>query len=391
MPINKEKEHKNMNKINRRDFLTASGIATAAFIQACTTTKPTTEIKKIPAKYGAGNNVARFFASSGYIQDYSRINLAISRFQRAGFSVNNQEAAYRRYRRFSGTDAQRAADFQDIVQGRTGVPKLLLGVRGGYGAMRILPMVDWGRLGAMMREHGTMLFGFSDTTAIQLALMARGQMVSFSGPMVYSDFGNPNVSSYTIKSFIECVSNPSVTVVANGSFIKNSIEGVFWGGNLSVLSALVGSAYMPKIEGGILFIEDVGEQPYRIERMLQTLYLSGILSKQKAIVLGNFKMGDIVDQYDSSYNLTSVIATMSRLTNVPIFTNFPFGHVTNKATMPLGAVAKISPNSYGYSVTFSQYPHLDPRKFNLSSLMYVEEPTIVPDYESDGANSLEWE
>ncbi|QRN41305.1 MAG: LD-carboxypeptidase [Neisseriaceae bacterium] len=381
-----------MNKFNRRDFLTSSGIATVAFLQACTTTKSVPEQRsKVLTKYGLDNNVAHFFASSGYITDYNRISLAISKFERAGFVVNNQESAYRRYRRFAGTDAQRAADFQDIIEGRTHVPKLLLGVRGGYGAVRILPMVDWVRLGAMMREHGTMLFGFSDTTAIQLALIARGNMVSFSGPMVYSDFGNPRVSNYTIKSFIECVSNPSVTVVANGSFIKNSIEGMFWGGNLSVLSALTGTDYMPKIEGGILFIEDVGEQPYRIERMLQTLYLSGILSKQKAIVFGNFKMDNIVDQYDSSYNFTSVIATMRRLTNVPILTNFPFGHVINKATIPLGVMAKISPNSYGYSVTFIQYPHLDPSQFNLSSLMDVEEPMTVPDYINEGASGLEWE
>lgn len=365
------------HKLTRRDFLVGSGIATLTFLQACmSTTKQISGVldQTVPIKYStAGSDAVRFFASSGYVQDVNRINVAVARLQKAGFIVNNQESAYRRYSRFSGTDIQRSADLQDIIFGKTHVPKLLLGVRGGYGAMRILPLVNWARLGDIMREHGTMLVGFSDVTAIQLALMAHGHTISFSGPMIDSDFGSPHLSSYTIHNFIACISNPSVTVMVNQSFAKNSIEGVFWGGNLSILSALVGSTYIPTIEGGILFIEDTGEQPYRLERMLQTLYLSGILARQKAIVLGCFEMDNsIVDQYDNNYNLASVVQTMRRLLKIPIFTDFPFGHIADKVTMPLGATAKISPRNDGYAATFSQYPYLKDAKFNLSALFDTE-------------------
>ena len=149
-----------------------------------------------------------------------------------------------------------------------------------------------------------------------------------------------------------------------------NLEGILWGGNLSVLAALAGSPYMPDISGGILFLEDVGEQPYRIERMLQTLLLAGILQKQQAVILGDFRMGNIRDVYDSSYDLSAVSAAISRAARIPVLTGFPFGHISNKTTFPLGAQAKVRGNGNGgYSVTFSGYPTLDKSGLYLDSLL----------------------
>ena len=147
-------------------------------------------------------------------------------------------------------------------------------------------------------------------------------------------------------------------------------ERPLWGGNLTVLTSLLGTPYFPQIKGGVLFLEDVGEHPYRIERMLQTLYLAGILSKQRAIVFGNFRMGTIRDAYDSSYDFSGVLNTIQRVAKVPVLTGFPFGHIANKATFPLGAHAKIrSSGNGGYSVTFSGYPTLDAGSLSLSTLL----------------------
>ena len=116
----------------------------------------------------------------------------------------------------------------------------------------------------------------------------------------------------------------------------STVEGTFWGGNLSVLASLAGTPYMPDIQGGILFIEDVSEQPYRIERMLNTLYLSGVLQKQRAIIFGDFRMGTIRDVYDSSYDFSAVVNHISRTAKIPVLTGFPFGHITNKNHFPVG-------------------------------------------------------
>lgn len=375
---------------SRRNFLKASAAAAGAgMLAACGsggTTQPSTQSSKaqtVPPKTTqpsrSGDNILRVVAPSGFADSAARSEAGLVRLHNAGFAVTNQQAAFRRYQRFAGTDSERIADFQDVATGRVATPKVLMGLRGGYGAVRILPHIDFASLGARMRERGTLFFGFSDLCAVQLALLAKGNMASFAGPMVYSEFGKPAPSTYTMESFIRGATNAANTVsVYNVQRRSVSAEGTFWGGNLSVLASLAGSPYMPDIQGGILFLEDVGEQPYRIERMLQTLHLAGILSKQQAVVLGDFRMGTIRDVYDSSYDFSTVVNNISRIAKVPVLTGFPFGHITNKATFPLGAHAKITGESNGgYSVTFSGYPTLNTAGLMLDTLL----PPPVPAYQ----------
>ncbi|MCP2041079.1 muramoyltetrapeptide carboxypeptidase [Neisseria sp. HSC-16F19] len=383
-----------MSTMPRRHFLqAAAALGGAGILQACGTSNT-----PIPPPQGSRSSAGfhsspaqkdamlRIIACSGYAERSDRIDLGIQRLMQAGFAPTNTQAAYRRYQRFAGHDSERIADVQDVASGRVPTPKVLMGLRGGYGAARLLPHVDWASLGSRMREHGTLFFGFSDVCALQLALLARGNMPSFAGPMVYSEFGKYSPSAYTMQMFIDGSTRPnhSIQVHAIQNHTPQRMEGVLWGGNLSVITSLAGSPYLPDINGGILFLEDVSEQPYRIERMLQTLYLAGVLGKQQAVILGDFRMGTIRDVYDSSYTLASVAATMSRVAKVPVLTGFPFGHITNKATFPLGAHARIEPNSNGgYSVQFSQYPTLDAGKLALHTLMpsFSTEPS--PDERGD--------
>ncbi|UOO82746.1 LD-carboxypeptidase [Uruburuella testudinis] len=365
---------------SRRAFLrTSAAVAGAGLLQACgstqqppltpTKTQPVPPKRTQPARQG--DNVLRVVAPSGFADNSSRVEAGLTRLYHAGFTVTNQQAGYRRYQRFAGSDAERLADFQDVASGRVVTPKVLMGLRGGYGAVRLLSQIDFAGLGARMRERGTLFFGFSDVCAIQLALLAKGNMSSFAGPMVYSEFGKPQPSTYTMDSFISGSTNPQHTLmVAEIQRREVNVEGTLWGGNLSVLASLAGSPYLPDVPGGILFLEDVGEQPYRIERMLQTLYLAGVLSKQQAIIFGDFRMGTIRDVYDSSYNFSAVVNTIQRVARVPVLTGFPFGHITNKATFPLGAQAQIrSSSNGGYSVSFSGYPTLNAASLSLDTLL----------------------
>ncbi|RRD90449.1 LD-carboxypeptidase [Conchiformibius steedae] len=331
--------------------------------------KPTPYVKTPPQARNGFDNSLRLFASSGYAEDPSRLETGLNRLFQAGFAVSNHQAAYRRFQRFAGSDAERIADLQNVANGRAPVPKVLMGVRGGYGAARLLPHIDWASLAARMRDKQTLLFGFSDVTAIQTALLAHG-MPSFAGPMLYSEFSKAVPSPYTMDSFIQTTTSThtTVTVSAFQSSPVRNMEGTLWGGNLSVLASLAGSPYLPDVKGGILFLEDVSEQPYRIERMLYTLLLSGVLKKQQAIVLGDFRMGNIRDTYDSSYNLTAVAQTVSRAAGIPVYTGFPFGHIANKTTFPLGAHARLQGIGGGYQISFSGYPTLNPNALNLEAL-----------------------
>lgn len=346
----------------RRSLLQAGTAATAGiWLPACAAQTPLARHPDAPR--------LRLVAPSGYLPNPERIDIGLQRLQRAGFALENTVALGRRHQRFAGTDAERAADLQEVASGRVAAPQVLLGARGGYGAIRLLPLIDWASLGSRMREAGTLFLGYSDVCALQLALLAQGRTGSFAGPMFYSEFGSPWPSSFALQQFVQTVTSTHQTIeVAQPTPRALDLEGVFWGGNLSVLAALAGSPWMPRVPGGILFIEDVGEQPYRLERMLQTLQLSGVLKQQQAIVLGTFRLRDEEDGYDASYDFNSVIGVLRQITGLPVLTGFPFGHIRDKVTMPLGYRARLQTTAQGYRLRFSGYPRLDARHLQLQTL-----------------------
>ena len=314
----------------------------------------------------------RLFASSNVGGSDERNQLALDRVACAGFKVKNPAITNRQYLRFAGTDSQRASDFQNLATGAIAAPKLLLGVRGGYGAMRILPMVDWVTLGRIMKERGTILAGFSDVTAIQCALLAKGSMSSLAAPMLYSEFGKTAPDKVSCQQFVEALTNPNLVInISDASLTSHQLPvilikgepkpltGTIWGGNLSVVSALAGSEYLPRIDGGIVFLEDVGEQAYRIERMLYDLYLAGVFKNQQAIVFGALS-GAGEDSYDKRYDVATVIRQLHELTGLPIYSGMPFGHIGKKHSFPLGATCQISADTVGgYQLAFTDYPTIE--------------------------------
>ncbi|WP_333612981.1 LD-carboxypeptidase [Psychrobacter sp.] len=311
----------------------------------------------------------RLFASSNVGGSDERNELALERLACAGFKVDNPAITKRQYLRFAGTDSQRASDLQNIATGAIKAPKLLLGVRGGYGAVRVLPMVDWSTLGRIMKERGTILAGFSDVTAIQCALLAKGSMSSLAAPMLYSEFGKTKPDQVSCRQFVEALTNSNLTInIADASLTSvnlpsiltntepKTLTGTIWGGNLSVVSALAGSEYLPRIKDGIVFLEDVGEQSYRIERMLYDLYLARVFKGQQAIVFGALS-GSGEDSYDKRYDVATVIRQLHQLTGLPIYSGMRFGHIGQKHSFPLGARCQISANTVGgYQLVFSDYP-----------------------------------
>ena len=161
-----------------------------------------------------------------------------------------------------------------------------------------------------------------------------------------------------MQHFWSALTKPTMTVSSNTPQAQPvDVSGMLWGGNLAVLVSLIGTPYMPPVKGGILFIEDVNEQPFRVERMIYQLHLSGILAQQQALVLGDFSGAKAYD-YDNGYDLHAVIEQARSVIGIPIVTGLQFGHVRNMLTLPVGANAHLVADAHGFRLSLSDYPYL---------------------------------
>lgn len=302
----------------------------------------------------------RLIASSGYPHDVAVAARGCAWLKHHGYHVNNPDVLARRYLRFGGTDAERLADLHAIGTGPA--RELTLAVRGGYGLARLLDKIDFSRIAAQARASGTPIVGHSDFTAFQLAYLAATGGVSFAGPMLLADFGEEHVDPFMWEHFEAILRQPEyrIEVAAPQALAagRSAIaEGTLWGGNLAMLCSLLGTPYMPKVDGGILFLEDINEPPYRVERMLLQLLQAGVLATQQALVLGDFSNYRNTD-YDNGYDMTAVFDYLRARLGIPVLTGLPFGHCPRKLTLPVGGAARLEAGADGFALSLSGYPTL---------------------------------
>ena len=300
----------------------------------------------------------QLIAPSGYPHDPEILQRALHRLHTDGHRVEGTESARRRYQRFAGTDGERAADLNRLADPSRELPDIVLAVRGGYGAGRILHGLDYEGLQRRLADNPVALVGHSDFTAVQLALLARAGVKTFAGPMLMSDFGAEPISEFTMRHFWSTLTNPSITITNTTPQAHTvDVSGMLWGGNLAILTGLIGTPYIPPVQGGILFIEDINEQPFRIERMLYQLHLSGILAQQQALVIGDLSGGKSYD-YDNGFDVRAVVEQMRAVAGIPVITGLEFGHIADKLTLPVGADAHLVTNANGFTLALSNYPYL---------------------------------
>lgn len=292
---------------------------------------------------------------SGAVQP-ERLQAGIARLQALGCTVNAREHVTRQWRYFAGTDDQRIAAFHEVLECDA---DMVFFSRGGFGASRVLHRIDWSRVQA----SGKVFCGFSDITAFSLAALAQANYVTFAGPLAASEFAQTDdlaardfteahfagllSAEKTAYVYPECVSD----ITHNGG----TINGTLWGTNLALVAHLIGTPYMPSIEDGILVLEDIGEEPYAVERMFWQLKHAGILDRQRAIILGEFTDCKPGANPRYGYSMTEAIETLREIAPCPVLTGFPFGHVPAKVTLPLGAPAKLSINGSRYALSVHDY------------------------------------
>ncbi|APV69993.1 TPA: muramoyltetrapeptide carboxypeptidase [Salmonella enterica] len=295
-------------------------------------------------------------APSGYCINQQAALRGVQRLTDAGHQVENDEVIRRRYQRFAGTDAERLADVNSLAS-LTSPDTIVMPVRGGYGASRLLDRIDWQSLASRQQRNPLLICGHSDFTAIQAGLLAQANVITFSGPMLAANFGAETLNTFTEQHFWLALRKAQFTVEWQGDGPQCDVQGTLWGGNLAMLISLIGTPWMPTIDKGILVLEDVNEHPFRVERMLLQLEYAGILNRQSAIVLGSFS-GAAPNEYDAGYSLESVYAFLRSRLSVPLITGLDFGHEQRTVTLPIGANATLKNTRQGTQLTLSGHPTL---------------------------------
>ena len=241
----------------------------------------------------------------------------------------------------AGTDAQRAEDYMAMVAD----PEVrgIFAVRGGWGGARILPLLDWDAI----RANPKLLIGYSDTTALHLAIAARAGFPTIHGPNAASRWERESWESLWRLAFAagtpvlggadaEQASGRAGRTIAGGT-----ARGRLLGGNLTIFSTLMGTPWLPSFDGAVLFLEDVNEDVYRVDRMLQQLRLAGVLDKLSGVAFGQCTRCEPETQDQSGFTLDDILDHHLSALGIPAFTGANIGHVTNQLAMPHGVEVEL--------------------------------------------------
>lgn len=235
----------------------------------------------------------------------------------------------------AGTDAQRAADLNELLNDRN--VKAVIALRGGYGIPRLLPLIDY----RAAQRNPKIIVGYSDLTALQLALFKKVGLVTFSGPMAAVEMWD-SIDPYTEEHFWELVTGSKGVTLENPAdeptlvLRKGKATGRILGGNLALVTSLLGTPYSPDFRNSILVLEDIDEAPHRIDRMLMQLVNAGVLKRIRGLVYGRFT--DCVPSDPSKPHLTTeqVLTEYAGRITTPVMGNFQYGHIPRKLTLPWG-------------------------------------------------------
>jgi muramoyltetrapeptide carboxypeptidase len=286
---------------------------------------------RLPPPLSAGARVA-LITPAGPLRGEAELTAAIDHARSFGWDPRPGAHVLARHGYLAGTDEERLADFNaalrdDSVDG-------IWCVRGGYGAMRLLPFLDY----EAFRRHPRVLLGYSDITALHCAVGVRTGQVTYHGPTARGE-----LTAFARESLVRAVieqADPCGTAADARTLRGGRATGRLVGGNLALLAALAGTPFAPDYTGAILVLEDVGEAVYRIDRMLQQLALSGALGRLSGIAFGQFTDG--TDAADApNLELDDVLRGASAAAGVPALAGIPLGHVSDQWTIPLGAQAEL--------------------------------------------------
>jgi muramoyltetrapeptide carboxypeptidase len=282
-----------------------------------------------PPSIKKGDTVA-IIAPAGPIEQHDGLQRGITALEKMGFRAQFEERIFQSSRYLAGDDTARAEELMQAFEDPA--IRAVIGLRGGYGCARLIPLLMEKRL----RPHPKIFMGFSDLTTLHLFFRRRFGWITFHGPMATS----PALGSISVdqeRHLISLLTDPDYRPVLNFSQLETwapgSAEGTLIGGCLSLIVASLGTPYEIKTEGKILFLEDQGEPPYRLDRMLTHLNLAGKLQAVSGVLLGSFYD---CEPAQGDYASKDILRDILRKIGVPVIANFPAGHGSDNWAIPLG-------------------------------------------------------
>lgn len=281
-----------------------------------------------PKKLNLGDKI-RIIAPSGPV-DMDKINQAKIYFENKGYKVELGSHITDEYNYLAGSDENRLADLHEAFSDKD--TKAIICARGGYGALKLVDKIDY----KLLEENPKIFCGYSDISALNTMILKHSNLITYSGPMAQSDFGN-EIDEFTESEFFKTLTSVCTILKPNNPKIYNNgnAEGIIFGGNLASIVSLCGRDFTPNTDF-IFFTEDLNEPVYKIDRYFtQLLAQKEFKTRLKAIILGDFLDIDNNKYFDSFFeNLASEL-------NIPIISGYPISHSKLKATIPCGAFCKL--------------------------------------------------
>lgn len=303
-----------------------------------------------PAALKPGDTVGLVSTGFRVLEDID-LQFAIERLQALGLKVKVGDAILKKDGYFAGTDLERAQDLNTMFKDPS--VKAIFQLRGGFGSARLLPLLDYDAI----KKNPKILVGMSDTTALLLAINAKTDLITFHGPNMgvplttfTRDYLNPLLFDGAQPSFTNPVleqDDLTQTQDRIQTITPGTAKGRLIGGNLVVLTSIIGSDYLPDFDNTILFVEDIGEDPYKIDRMLTQLKLAGVLDKISGFIFG--KCGGCVPTTSGgsygSLRLMEILSTHIKPLGIPAYYGAMIGHEPKIFTLPVGALATMDASS----------------------------------------------
>lgn len=345
--------------MNRKKFITSLSVASvgAAVLPFSTLAQPSksqsrdleglfkdkpTVIK--PPRLKAGDKLA-IVAPGSYISE-EELQDSVKNLNQLGFETTYSKKVLLQSGYFAGTDKERADDLMEKFSDKS--VKGIVCARGGYGCTRILPMLDYD----VIRTNPRVLIGYSDITALLYGIYLKSGLISFHGPVGISTFND-----YSVDNFKKVLVHPERTSLFTNStscddeniygvttIAKGKAKGRLVGGNLSIMVSLIGTEYDVDYSGKIIFIEEIGEEPYRIDRMLTQMIQAGKFEHAAGVMMGIFRKCEVKEEdasFSKSFNLMEVLKDRLSNLKIPVVYGMSFGHVKDKFTIPFGALAEL--------------------------------------------------
>lgn len=287
----------------------------------------------IPKKLKKGDTIG-ILSVSGVIEDKEKLEKAKIELEKEGYKVKISQTSFTQKDYLCAEDSKRAEELNNFFKDKS--IDAILATRGGYGAIRILDLIDY----ETIKENPKIFAGYSDITALSIMLYRKAGLVTYNTPMAYSDFAS-DISEFTKKSFFNTLEKgiSEISIENNPKTYYSGIaSGILWGGNLSTLQSLCGLDFIPD-EKFILLIEDINEPVYKIDKMLtQLLNIPKFKNKLGAIVLGDFS------NIDNKNYFENLISEFANKLKIPTIKGLKFGHEKDKLTFPIGINATLDTN-----------------------------------------------